>query len=91
MQIKIGELKVRASRGGERLTWEEIEAATGIRRPTLLAMNNGTAKQVRPEHLDALCRFFKVSVEELLEAEFVELPLQLNIRPDKKKGKGESE
>ena len=85
MQIKIGELKARASRAGNRLTWEEIETATGIRQPTLIAMNNGTAKQIRPEHLDALCKFFEVELKELLEAEDVKLPLQLNVRPDRRK------
>jgi DNA-binding Xre family transcriptional regulator len=85
MQIKIGELKVRASRGGARLTWDDIEAATGVRRPSLIAMNNGTAKQIRPEHLDALCKFFGVGVGDLLEAEEVELPLRMSIRPDRRK------
>jgi DNA-binding Xre family transcriptional regulator len=86
MQIKIGELKARAQRAVGRFTWEDIETATGIRRATLTAMNNGTAKQVRPEHLDALCKLFRVSIAELLEAEDVELPLQLNVRPDRRRG-----
>lgn len=85
MQMKIGELKVRASRGGNRLTWDDIESATGIRRSTLIAMNNGAARQVRPEHIDALAKFFDVPVDELLEVEDVALPLKMNIRPDRKK------
>lgn len=85
MQIKIGELKASASRRGERIRWEDIERATGIRQPTLTAMNNGTAKQIRPEHLDALCKFFGVKAGDLLEAEDVELPLQMSIRPDRRK------
>lgn len=87
MQIKIGELKVRANRSGNRLTWEDIETATGIRQPTLISMNNGTVKQIRPEYLDALCKFFEVEVQDLLEVEDVELPLQLNVRPDKRRKK----
>jgi DNA-binding Xre family transcriptional regulator len=90
MQIRIGELKTRARREGRRLTWEDIEQATGIRQPTLISMNNGTAKQIRPKYLDALCKFFGVGVAELLEPEDVTLPLQLNIRPDRR-GEGTSE
>jgi putative transcriptional regulator len=85
MQIKIAELKVKSSRAGKRITWQSLQDATGIRRATLAAMNNGTVRQLRPEHLDALCKFFGVRVEELLEVEDVELPLRLNTRPDRKK------
>jgi DNA-binding Xre family transcriptional regulator len=85
MLIKIAELKLRASRAGNRLTWEDIETGTGIRQPTLIALNNGSIKQLRPAYLDALCKFFNVDVQELLEVEDVELPLKLNVRPDKRK------
>lgn len=85
MQIRIGELKARASRGHTRLTWDDIETATGIRKQSLIAMNNGSAKQIRPEHLDALGKFFEVGVNDLLEFEDVTLPLQINVRPDRRK------
>lgn len=85
MQIKIGELKVRASRKGNRLTWDDIAVATNIRQPTLISMNNGTIKQLRPEYIDALCKFFNVEVQDLLEIDDVELPLKLNVRPDRRK------
>jgi hypothetical protein len=59
--------------------------ASGMTAPTLIAMNNGTAKQIRPEHLDASCKFFGVEAKAFLEAEDVKLPLRQNIRPDRRK------
>lgn len=84
MQIRIRELKTELRRRGLRLTWADIESGTGIRNTTLFAMDNGTAKTIRPEYLDALCQYFDVGIEELLKPESVDLPLDLNIRPDRK-------
>ncbi len=83
MRIKIGELKLRARRNGTKQTWNDIEVGTGIRKQSLIAMDNGTARQIRPEYLDALVAFFAVPVDELLEPESITLPLRLNVRPDK--------
>lgn len=76
MQFKLSELKAAHSRElGERVTWEMIAEATGIRRGTLIAMDQGNIRQIRPEYLDALCVYFGVGVEELMAREDVALPL----------------
>ena len=83
MMTKINELRGRLADQGFRQTWDEISAATGIRKATLLAMSKGRLKQWRPEYIDVLCAYFKVSVGELLVAESVSLPVQLDLRPDR--------
>ena len=83
MMTKINELKGRLADQGLRQTWDDISAATGIRKATLLAISKGRLKQWRPEYIDALCAYFKVSVGELLVAESMSLPVQLDLRPDR--------
>lgn len=76
MQFKIAELKAAKARAEERrITWQEIEEATGIRNNMLISMNNGSARQVRPEYVDALCKYFAVPLERLCTLDDVELPL----------------
>lgn len=76
MKLRLSELKAqKARRQGRRITWPDIEAATGIPRNMLIAMDQGKAKQVRVVYLDALAKYFDVELPELLEIEDVTLPL----------------
>jgi DNA-binding Xre family transcriptional regulator len=76
MQFRLSELKAARSREQDRkVTWDEIEQATGVRRNTLIAMDQGRIKQIRPEYIDALAAYFNVTLEELLTLEPVSLPL----------------
>lgn len=78
--------KIDTHRRRHNLTWDRLAEATGIRKPTLLAYNKGTAKSFRPEHIDALCTVFAVPVADLLTAEVVALPIPHDVRPDRLKG-----
>lgn len=84
MRTRINELKGRMADRGKRATWEEISQATGIRMATLLEISRGRLKQWRPEYIDALCAYFGVEVGDLLIADPVDLPLELNLRPDRR-------
>jgi DNA-binding Xre family transcriptional regulator len=84
MVFHLHTLRAREAERGNTLSWDDIAERTGIRRATLIAMANHEAKQVRPEYLDALCAFFRVGVNELMTPEPVALPLELNIRPDRR-------
>lgn len=84
MRTRIDELKGRMADDGRRVTWEEMSAATGIRMATLLEISKGRLKQWRPEYIDALCAYFGVEVGDLLIADPVALPLELNLRPDRR-------
>ena len=76
MQFKLAELKAEKARAEERrITWAEIEDATGVRNNMLISMNNGSARQVRPEYIDALCKYFGVALEQLCALDDVDLPL----------------
>lgn len=83
MKFKLNEIKGRWADDGRGVSWDDIAAATGISKPTLLAMSKGSIKQVRPEYLDALCAFFGVDIAGLVQSEAVKLPLNLKIRPDR--------
>lgn len=73
------------------MTWNALADATGIRKASLLAYDKGTAKSIRPEHIDALCTLFAVPVADLLVAEVVALPLDADVRPNMKGNKYRSE
>ena len=76
MKFKLSEMKAQRSRDLDvRLTWPEIEAATGVPRNMLIAMDKGSAKQGRPTYIDALAAYFGVGLTELVELEPVALPL----------------
>lgn len=76
MKFRLSELKAQRARVlDERVTWPDIEAATGVPRNMLIAMDKGAAKQVRPTYIDALVKFFGVEVSALVETEDVTLPL----------------
>ena len=75
----------------EKMTWAALEKQTGIRKATRLALDKGTAKSVRLEHIDALCTYFQVKAGELIMAEPIRLPLAEDIRPAMKGNKYRSE
>lgn len=76
MKFKLSELKAQKARNqNKRITWPDIEAATGVPRNMLIAMNEGRAKQVRTTYLDALAKYFDVELSALAENEDVILPL----------------
>lgn len=84
MRFHIHSLKARAAEQGKRLTWDDIAEGTGIRKPMLFQIANGKARAIRPQYIDALCSFFRVGVEELMSADTVDLPIDLNLRPDRR-------
>jgi len=66
------------------MTWQDIANGTGIHIPVLLRIAKGQARTIRPEYLDALCSYFEVGAGELMTPDEVELPLRMNLRPDRK-------
>lgn len=84
MLIRLNELKARKAARGERVTFADIAEATGINRRTLDNIAAGNQTEVRGEYIDALAAYFGVSPNELIELSPVELPLNLNIRPDRR-------
>lgn len=54
----------------------------------LLEISKGRLKQWRPEYVDALCQYFGVPVGELLIADAVDLPLDLNLCRILERGRG---
>jgi DNA-binding Xre family transcriptional regulator len=77
MQFKLSELKAQRARElNRKVTWVEIEEATGIGRNTLIAMDKGDVRQIRPEYIDALAAYFGVEeISDLLHIDPVALPL----------------
>lgn len=80
MRINLNRIMGERADTGQRESWIELSEKTGIRRATLYAISRGELKQLRPEHIDALCTHFGVSAGELIEAERVKLPIELNLR-----------
>lgn len=83
MKTHLNELKGRNADRKHPSTWDDIAAATGIRKATLISIGKGNARTLRPEYIDALCTYFGVAVDQLITADSVKLPLQLDIRPDR--------
>ncbi len=89
MRSSLNELRGRLADLGRPVTWDELAAATGIRKATLIDLSRGQLKLLRPEFIDALCSYFTqqlgepIGAGDLLVAETVMLPLELNIRPDR--------
>ena len=83
MKIKLSELRGRLADRGEGVSLQEVEEATGISRKALTKISKGRMNILRPEYIDALCTYFDIDAGELVEAERVSLPLDLNIRPDR--------
>lgn len=84
MRFHIYSLKAKATESGRRLTWQQIADGTGIRKVMLFKIARNEARVIRPEYIDALCTFFGVTIDELFTADSVDLPLNLDIRPDRK-------
>lgn len=84
MLIRLNELKARKAAKGERVTFADIAEATGINHRTLDNIAAGNQTEVRGEYIDALAAYFGVDPNELIELSPVELPLKLNIRPDRR-------
>ncbi len=60
-----------------------IAEATGIDQRTLEKMASKEIKLYRRDYIDALCMFFECTPNDLIEIEPVELPLKLDLRPDR--------
>ena len=84
MHFHLRTLKARASESGRPVTWQDIVEETGISRATLLMIAGNKVRAIRPQYIDALCTFFDVEAGELISAERVDLPLQLDLRPDRR-------
>lgn len=84
MRLRINELRGRMADQGRSVSLQEIEDATGISRKALTEISKGRVRRLIPEYVDALCAYFEVEAGELIEADPVDLPLDLNIRPDRR-------
>ena len=83
MYIKLGELRGKRADKGLPSRLEDVAEATGIALRMVEKISAGKVKQYRCEYIDALCAFFECTPNELIAVEPVELPLNLNIRPDR--------
>jgi hypothetical protein len=89
MRSRLNELRGRLADQGHVVIWDQLAAATGIRKATLIDLSRGQLKLLRPEFVDALCTYFSqqlgepVDAGDLLVADRVALPLALNLRPDR--------
>lgn len=83
MIIRLNALRGELADRGRKISLDELAEATGIDKKTLIRLGKGRVKSLRPEYIDALCAYFDVGTGELLEAEPIDLPLRLNIRPDR--------
>lgn len=84
MRLRINELRGRMADRGQSVSLQDIEDATGISRKALTEISKGRIRRLIPEYVDALCAYFDVEAGELVEADPVDLPLDLNIRPDRR-------
>jgi len=84
MIIKLNELKAKKAARGERVTLDEISEATGINRRTLDNLASGKQTEIRGDYIDALAAYFGVDPNGLIEVSQIELPLSLNLRPDRR-------
>lgn len=84
MRFHLRRLKAIAAESGRHLTWRQISEETGIRQDALLKMANNQVRSIRPVYVDALCTYFGVSTGELLSADETHLPLDLDLRPDRR-------
>lgn len=84
MRLRINELRGRMADRGQSVSLQDIEDATGISRKALTEISKGRIRRLIPEYVDALCVYFGVDAGDLVEADPVDLPLDLNIRPDRR-------
>lgn len=61
------ELKLHMLMAKNRVTQKELSEATGIRQATISAYYNDTSKHIVKDHIDILCKYFDVDVNELIE------------------------
>lgn len=83
MYLKLGELRGKRADQGLPHSMEAVAAGTGIGLRMLEKIAAKDVKQYRHEYIDALCAFFECTPNDLIAVEPVELPLNLNIRPDR--------
>lgn len=68
IRFRIKELMAdKAFRESRRITFEEVSSSTGINRTTLSKMANQKGYNTTTDNLDALCRYFSVTICELAE------------------------
>jgi len=67
IQSQLGVLIAKKERDeGRRWTYDDIKEATGLSATTIHRLVRGTSKMYAANTLDALCRFFKCGVGDLL-------------------------
>lgn len=83
MYLKLGKLRGELSDKSRPASIEAVAIGTGIDQRALEQMAAKKMKLYRREYIDALCTFFECTPNDLIEVEPVELPLKLEIRPDR--------
>lgn len=83
MYLKLGKLRGELADRDLPASMEAVALGTGIDQRALEQMAAKKMKLYRREYIDALCAFFECTPNDLIEVEPVELPLKLEIRPDR--------
>ena len=83
MNFRLNELKGKLADSGRSMSWEAIAEETGISKQALIALSKGTMRAIQPVYVDILCKFFNVSADGLIALDDVDLPYELNLRPDR--------
>lgn len=84
MQIRLLEVRAQHGEGGRPLSLRAVSEGTGIDLRTLENISAGNIKTLRLEYVDALCKFLRCTTGDLLTVEDIDLPLDLNLRPDRR-------
>lgn len=90
MRIRLNEYKGRAADHGKRVSNEDVAVGTGISLRTVERISAGQMTEIRGEYIDAISTYFAelfdvdVSEIDLVVPDPVDLPLDLNIRPDRR-------
>ena len=83
MYLKLGALRGKRADQGLPHSMEAIAEGTGIGLRTLEKLAAKEVKLYRGDYIDALCTFFECQPNDLIALDRVELPLELEIRPDR--------
>lgn len=83
MYLKLGELRGKRADRGLPSSMEAVAEGTGIDQRTLEKIAAKDIKLYRREYIDALCAFFGCTPSDLIANEPIDLPLKLEIRPDR--------
>lgn len=68
IRFKLKELTAeKAFREGRRINLQEIADQTGIHRTTLSKLQSPTGHNTTTDNLDALCKYFDCSIQDLIE------------------------